>query len=346
MRTLIVGIGALGGVVAARMEAAGASVHLATRSTESAHILKARGLHVTGVGGEVSAGVHHVAPVQDYLGHEPFELIVIATKAADALDVAPALQSMLKPNGIMLPIQNGGVAQLLAARFGECVMGGLSNLGATMTAPGVYEQRNAGHLLIGELATPIGDRAERVQRWLGGAVEIKVTQNITGAIWSKLLVNCSVTTIGAVAGRTMREYIYTAPGRELFDRAYDEALTIALATGARPAPMLVDPVPPGWAGHSVPGAAHTAWLEQIVAAYGDLKPSMLQDFERGRTTEIEFINGYVAALGRTLGLPTPANDAIVATVHAITAREMAPGPANLTDIVARVAVPGAAVGRE
>lgn len=332
VKTLVVGIGALGGVVAARMLDAGADVHLATRDSTSARILKAQGLTVAGIGGDVSARVDHAAAVAEYTSDDPFDLIVLATKAHDAIVVAPALVLLLAQGGTLLPIQNGGVAQLLAERLGTCVLGGLSNLGATMTGPGRYEQRNAGHLLIGELSGGNAARAEIVRRWLGQGVDVKTTSNMTGAIWSKLLLNCSVTTIGAIAGRTMREYIGLPAGRALFERAYDEALSVALATKTRPQRMLVEPIPPGWAGVSVASEAHTNWLREILNAYGDLKPSMLQDFERGRITEIEFINGYVSQLGRRLGIATPANDAIVRVVQAITKRKLQPDP-NLLSVV-------------
>jgi 2-dehydropantoate 2-reductase len=331
---LIVGVGALGGPIAARLRQAGSPVWLATRNAESAAGLRASGLRVTGVGGAVSVEVAEVAPVDEYGTRDPFDLIVLATKAHDAIEVAPRLSGLLGSGGTLLPIQNGGVAQTLADRLGDDrVLGGLSNLGATMTAPGLYEQRNAGHLLIGELAGGESERAERVRQWLGRAVEVRVTPNIRGAIWSKLLLNCSVTTIGAIAGRTMREYIAAPDGRELFDRTYDEALSVALASGARPERMVVDPLPPGWSGRSVPSEAHDAWLDQILKGYGDVKPSMLQDFERGRTTEIDFINGYVVDLGRQLGVRTPANAAVVETVHAITRRQIAPDPTLLGRIL-------------
>jgi 2-dehydropantoate 2-reductase len=71
------------------------------------------------------------------------------------------------------------------------------------------------------------------------------------------------------------------------------------------------------------------WLEQVVDSYGDLKPSMLQDFERGRPTEVDFINGYVVDLGRRLGVPVPASAAIVQTVHAITEGRLVPNAAVL-----------------
>jgi 2-dehydropantoate 2-reductase len=333
MRTLIIGIGALGGLIATRLRASGASPCLATRNADTAARLKASGLRVSGVGGTELADVPEVAPLDAYGGREAFDLVVLATKAQDAVDVAPRLPALLATGGTLLPIQNGGVSQLLAERLGECVLGGLSNLGATMVAPGEYEQRNAGHLLIGELAGGVSERTERVREWIGRAVEVRVTPNIRGAVWSKLLLNCSVTTIGAVAGSTMRSYMALAEGRELFDRAYDEALSVALASGSHPETMLVDPMPPGWAGRSVPGDAHDAWLLRVSDFYGDVKPSMLQDFERGRTTEIEFINGYVVTVGRQHGVPTPVNAAIVETVHAITRGELTPGPALLGRIL-------------
>lgn len=334
MKTLIIGAGALGGLVAARMRAVGRSVSLATRNAPSAAALRASGLRVTGIGGSVAVDLADIAPVDAYLAGDPFDLIVLATKAQDAIEVAPKVCELLGAGGTLLPIQNGGVSQLLAERFGEeRVLGGLSNLGATLVAPGVYEQRNAGHLLIGELTGGVSPRVERIRQWLDGSVDVKVTANLRGCVWSKLLLNCAVTTLGAIAAQTMREYIGTVEGRELFDRTYDEALSVALATGARPERMLVDPVPPGWEGRSVPGEAQDAWLQQVLGAYGDLKASMLQDLERGRSTEIDFINGYIVELGRQLGVPAPVNAAIVETVHAITRKQCLPGPDLLRRVI-------------
>jgi 2-dehydropantoate 2-reductase len=333
MRTLIVGVGAIGGVIAARMEAARRSVFLATRTAESAATLRHSGLCVTGIGGDVSVPAANIAPLADHRGGQPFDLILLAAKAHDAVDVAPTLASMLGEAGTLLPIQNGGVSQLLSERLGGCVLGGLSNLGATMKEPGRYEQRNAGHLLIGELSSRTGNRVERIARWLEGSVEIRTTSNMSGAIWSKLLVNCSVTTLGALAGTTMRQYIEMPSARRLFDRVYDEALSVALAAGVKLETMLVNPVPPGWANRSLPSCEHTKWLEQLLAAYGDLKPSMLQDFERRRVTEIEFINGYVVKRGHQLGVQTPVNEAIVAVVTAITHGRVDPHPRLLTTLL-------------
>jgi len=336
MRTLIIGAGALGGLAGARLAATGAPVRYAVRDEAAAERLRLAGFQISGVGGPVAVPAGDVAPLAAYPAGLDFDLIVLATKAQEAMEIAPRAAHWLAPGGTLLPIQNGAVSRLLADRLGnDRVLGGLSNLGATLHAPGRIEQRNAGHLLIGELSGGVSERAGRVGAWLGRGVEVRVTGNLAGAIWSKLLLNCSVTTLGAIAGRTMREYIGTATGRAAFDRSYDEALSVAFASGARPERMMVDPVPPGWNGHAVPGAEHQAWLDRILAAYGDLKPSMLQDFERGRLTEIDFINGYVADLGRRLGVPTPVNTGIVETVHAIEQGRRSPSPVLLEWLASR-----------
>ena len=334
MKTLIVGAGALGGVIGARLLAAGASVSLATRNAKSAEELKTSDLRVTGNGRDLSIKAGEVAPLAEYSVSGSFDLIILATKARDAIDVAPSLVRLVASGGTLLPIQNGGVPQILAGLIEDkCLLGGLSNLTATMLRPGIYEQSNDGYLLIGELDGGDSDRAERVRRRLSRGVDVKVTPNLQGAVWSKLLLNCSVTTIGAIAGQTMREYIDRPEGRELFYRAYGEALSVALASGVRPEKMLVDPIPPGWNGRSISGEADDPWLIEILSAYGAAKASMLQDFERGRTTEIDFINGYVVDTARRFGLDTPINTAIVEAVYAITRGQSAPNPYLLGQIL-------------
>jgi len=335
MRILIVGIGALGGTIATRALSAGVEVCLATRTEASAKILRS-GLKVSGVGGEASAVPARVAVIEAYEPLEKFDLILLATKAHDALASAPALTHLLTPRGILLPIQNGAVAQMLADSHG-CgrVIGGLSNLGATMVEPGVYEQRNAGHLLIGELAGGPSERVECIAQALKGAIGVRTTANLRGAIWAKLLLNCSVTTLGAIAGRTMRQYMILPGGGEIFRRAYDEALAVAFGTGTQPERMIVDPVPPGWKERAATGKDYDGWIDQILGVYGDLKPSMLQDFERGRRTEIDFINGYVAQLGADNALPVSMNAAITQMVHSIENGAVPPDPVRLVELIGK-----------
>ena len=338
MQILIVGIGALGGTIAARAIRTGLPVRLAARNTDSAEALRRSGLRVSGIGGEVRADAIVVATIEDYGKRDQFDLILLATKAQDTLEVAPRVLRLLAPGGFMLPIQNGGVARVLADRLGEDkILGGFSNLGATMVEPGVYEQKNAGHLVIGELAGGVSERIDRVARTLGRAIEVKASSNITGAIWSKLLINCSVTTLGALCSQTMRQYMETEAGKKVFRRTYEEALSVALATGTRPERLAVDPIPPGLASNIAVEERYESWVEEIIAFYGDVKPSMLQDFERGRKTEVDFINGYVVTLGHASGVPVPMNATITDLVHQIERGVLQPTRDRMNDLAAQTA---------
>src|SRR5262249_31070268 len=97
----------------------------------------------------------------------------------------------------------------------------------------------------------------------------------------------------------------------------EEALSVALAVGTRLERLAVDPLPPGWPSDLCAEERLQSWVEAIVAFYGDIKPSMLQDFERGRKTEVDFINGYVVTVGQASGVPTPMNATITDVVHQI-----------------------------
>src|SRR5260370_18202098 len=175
MKTLMVGAGALGGIIGARLLAGGASVSLATGNATAAEAIKASGLCVTGMGSDLATEARDVAPLAEYSVPGTFDLIVLATKAQDAIDVAPSLVRLLAPGGTLLPIQNGGVPQMLASKLGErCVLGGLSNLTATMLRPGMYEQTNGGYLLLGELGGGASDRTERGLYWVSRAENVKV----------------------------------------------------------------------------------------------------------------------------------------------------------------------------
>jgi ketopantoate reductase len=116
--------------------------------------------------------------------------------------------------------------RILIVGIGAFVLGGLSNPGVTMVRPGVYEQRNGGNLLISELAGGLCDRVAKIAQTLGRAIETRVTPNLRGAFWAKLLLNCSVTTIAAIAAQTMRQYMISFAGKEVFRRIYDGVLSI------------------------------------------------------------------------------------------------------------------------
>ena len=112
---------------------------------------------------------------------------------------------------------------------------------------------------------------------------------------------------------------------------------MALATGTRPERLAVDPIPSGWASNVAVEERYESWVEAIIAFYGDVKPSMLQDFERGRKTEIDFINGYVVTLGNAAGVPVHMNTRIAGLVRQIERGDLQPTPERINDLAAQTA---------
>src|SRR6202011_5446162 len=82
---------------------------------------------------------------------------------------------------------------------------------------------------------------------------------------------------------------------------------------------------------------YESWVEAIIAFYGDVKPSMLQDFERGRKTEVDFINGYVVTLGHASGVPVHMNATITDLVHQIERGVLQPTRDRMNDLAAQPA---------
>ena len=135
----------------------------------------------------------------------------------------------------------------------------------------------------------------------------------------------------------MRQYMETEAGKKVFRRTYAEALSVALAIGTRLERLAVDPIPPGWASNVAVEKRYESWVEAIIAFYGDVKPSMLQDFERGRKTEVDFINGYVVTLGHASGVPVHMNATITGLVHQIERENLPPTPDRMNDLAAQTA---------
>jgi len=110
-RILIVGVGALGGTIATRALNAGVSVFMAVRNDEMARSLRFSGLRISGAGAPIIVPAVKIATIEQYRGIEKFNFILLATKAHEALELAPQLLDLLQPAGAIVSLQNGCVRQ-------------------------------------------------------------------------------------------------------------------------------------------------------------------------------------------------------------------------------------------
>jgi 2-dehydropantoate 2-reductase len=299
----VLGAGALGCAMGGTLAAAGSNVTLIARSREHVEAINANGLVLRDAdGGE---RVVKVAAATDARGLAPADLVIVLVKSFHTEAAIEGYQAALGEHTIVMSLQNGlGHEEVLARAVGRArLLAGKTYVGGVFLAPGVVRAGVQGKLtLIGEPDGGISERVRRVAAEFERAgLATTVSDNITGTIWDKLLVN---TATGALSGITRLPYgrLYALPELEAVAvAAVAEAMAVAHALGVRLS--ITEPV--------------QAWRLAGAGLGPGFKASMLQSLEKGSVTEIDFINGAVVTEGERLGIPTPVNRTLVACVKGI-----------------------------
>ncbi len=333
-RIAVVGAGAIGGVTAAFLAQAGHDPALVCKHMEIAKRAKAPGLRVFGVRGELRAPVHAVERVPQLEG--PLDLVFLATKATDMLEAAQELLPLLSPDSLVVSQQNGICEEALAQVLGrERVVGCVVGFGATMHGPAEVEMTSGGEFVIGNLDHQDDPRLEPVRRLMDLVAPTRISNNIMGELFAKLIINSCINSLGAITGLYLGELLARARARRVFIAIMREAMAVADAMGIE--------VEKGAGGKldfraflaeaPLAGFKRHLLIRLIGFKYRRLKSSSLQSLERGKPTEIDYLNGYLVAKGRKLGVPTPVNSRVVELVKAIEEGRRRVAPANLDDPV-------------
>jgi 2-dehydropantoate 2-reductase len=301
MRILIVGAGALGGLVGACLTRAGADVTLVEANTARARLLNEAGLHIMQAGQEeICIPVRVVTSVA---GLPPFDLVFIAVKTyqteAAVLEIMPAVG----PDTRFLSMQNGiGNAEAIARLTGpERVLCGITYHSIQHAGPGRLQYR-AGikPIQIAPFTGTVTPEIEAIgELFRRAGLETNVVPNIDHTVWQKLLHNAVVNSTSAVTGLTCREMLRD---EDLMAFMRDLCREIVAVMRARGVPIVdeEDPFRP---------------IIGSLKALGKNRPSMWQDLSRGMLTEVDALNGAIVAEGRRLGLATPHNEALVHFIH-------------------------------
>jgi 2-dehydropantoate 2-reductase len=221
----------------------------------------------------------------------------------------------------------------------ERTIGASTHYSATLEAPGVVNKTSHGGYAVGELDGKITDRVVEIGRLLGLIEETDVTDNIWGHLWSKLLINVFTNSFGALTGQLFGEFVQTEVGKKLLGALYTESYDVTVKQGIKLVKLIGILDPEFLVVRSEEDAARVALVLDFVAGpdqFGKMKSSMLQDLERGRKTEIDFLNGYIVKKGREVGIPTPVNEAIVEMVKEVEAGKRELTPKNLEEILNRL----------
>ncbi len=337
-RILIEGIGGVGGVIAGGLIRAGHEPVLVTGNPDITRAIERSGLRVRTPRGEerFQAQVH--TRVEDVPREAPFDIALLVMKATAVVEAAEQTAPLLEPSaGYLVTLQNGIVEDDVAAAVGaHRVVSGIVGWGATMHAPGDLERTSEGELHVGELDGTIGPRVRRLARLLEPVTPVVTTGNIRGALWSKLAINCIITSGGAVTGETLGEMLRDPATRRAFLGLYREVVDTAEACGVRLERIAA---PPGLLYLPAGAGALRRGVKDLIMRfvgrrYGALRSSSLQSIERGRPTEIDYLNGYVVRRAEEAGVPVPLNRALVAMIKEIEAGERPLRRDNVRELMA------------
>ncbi|HNX62770.1 MAG TPA: 2-dehydropantoate 2-reductase [Candidatus Limiplasma sp.] len=331
MRVVVIGAGAIGGITAALMRKGGVDVTLVCKHQDIATLSEGRGLHITGYKGDFTIHVHAVAAIEELKGQ--FEVALIATKAYDMPAAARHLLPFLKTDSLVLSLQNGICTDALAAVVGkERTVGCVIGWGATLLGPGELEMTSGGEFIIGRI-TGSQDALKPVQALLSTVTDTLISDNILSELYSKLIVNSCITSLGAICGLKLGEMLKRRQAREIFLAIITEAMAVANAMKLS--------VPPfgGKLDYDKLLRGHRIWdrfrrhavIYLVGLKYRNLKSSSLQSLERGRPTEIDYFNGYIAGKGDELGVPCPINRRLTVMIKEIEGQKRSIKVENLYD---------------
>jgi 2-dehydropantoate 2-reductase len=334
-RVLVVGCGGIGGVLLSRLLEDGRRVAAVARREELAQVLRTRGPVLRDERGErLVRGDLEVFVEPPTEG--AYDFILLATPPNGVEAAARDTAHLLAPDGAMVVLQNGLCEELVARVVGEDkVLGAIVAWGASAPEPGVYERTSSGGLVLGRLAGGQDPQLERLAELLRAVSPVAFTGNLRGARWSKLAINCAISTLGTVGGSRVGPLLLHRFVRRLAMEVFTEVFRVARAEGVK-VEKVASTVDLAWLtlGESerrVPGAllAKHVMLLAIGARYRRLRSSMLAAIERGREPPVDFLNGEVVRRGKAHGIPVPVNEHLLEAVHAMSRRELAPGVETL-----------------
>lgn len=294
-RVAVVGAGAVGGYFGGMLARGGVPVMMIGRPS-FVEAVKRTGLFLDSVKFQDTVRVEASTELSAAAGAD---VVLFCVKTTDTARVSKQLAEIVRPTTLVVSMQNGvNNAEEIRAASGMEALPAVVYVAASVPTPGTVKHLGRGDLVIG----PRSEKTDRVARVFASAeIPCRISENIEGELWTKLVWNCALNAISALGQVTYGEVIASEDARRLVEMAVYETLQVARAKGIQP-PGLEDP------------KAAIAGSFKIAEQMSGTRSSTAQDLARGKHTEIESLNGYVAKLGAKLGVATPVNHTLYTLV--------------------------------
>lgn len=321
---LVVGAGAIGGITAAKMTGEVRRVVVLDANVEHVGRMRDPGLVWEEAGSEHERRLEAYSDPDDIEGD--FDFALVGVKAAyHQAALEPLVERGLARAYVSMG--NGLIQDRMAGIVGEGkLLACLVEWGGSNVGPGRLVRDTIAPFVVGELDGEVRERTRAVATALAPVDEVRLSDNIRGQIWSKLLINSTFTGLSAVSGLRYGGVGEHPEGREvaygIWTEGYDvgmaEGLELEQVLGIHPRDLVV----------REPGDRERAdsAVGVLMELAGNTRPSMLQDLEQGRATEVDVVCGGVVERGREHGIATPLNEGVVELVHSMERGERSPSP--------------------
>jgi len=318
MNIVLLGAGAMGSLFGARLAQAGHAVTLVDIARAHLDAIAAHGLRLDSAAGSAQVPGLAVFEPKDWVGRVQApggrapELLIVFTKTLHTEAALRGVAGAIGPQTQVLSLQNGlgNVEKLAAVVDPARILVGVTTWPADLIGPGHVASHGAGSIRLmqadGRRSAALEQAASALQ---SAGLNCEIDERVWHAIWEKVAFNAALNTLCTVTGCTVDQLALAEDGPELALEIVQEVVAVARASGFDVAP----------------GPVCDKVLHAI-AAHAGHHPSMAQDMQAGRPTEIDSINGAVVARAEALGVAVPATRTLMRLVRLMQARAALPAP--------------------
>ncbi|MGC4110431.1 MAG: 2-dehydropantoate 2-reductase N-terminal domain-containing protein [Nocardioides sp.] len=330
LRIAVLGTGANGAAVGADLTQAGLDVTLIDQWPANVERMRVDGVRQEMPEASTVTPVRalHLCDVATLRGS--FDLVFVVVNAYDTRWACELIKPYLAEDGLAVGLQNGMTVDVMADVLGpRRTLGSVIEIAAAMFDPGVVERHtpvSGTWFALGGLEATAQERARSVADVLRHAGTVSVVDDIRSAKWMKLVVNCAELVTSACLDLPLLQAAQVPGMHQFMVRAGKEAVRTSVDLGHRVVPIFgledVDPDQPEIFVERMLDAVYTQW------SLPHTLTTVLQDWRKGRHSEVDELNGHVVRERARLGGQAPANARTVEVAHRIEAGDLKPGVEN------------------
>lgn len=332
MKTLIIGMGCIGGTVATVMKSSGYDIEVVAHGEENAKLIEEKGFTITGVKGDRIVKFKAYPDVESVQGK--YDIVMIATKYQQMPELAEKSLRLLNDDSVVVGLQNGLCVEQLADVVGENrAVGCMIGFGATMEKKNFVNVTTSGEFYVGMLKGNTSPKLQYLKDMFSTVYPTKIADDINERLYSKLIINSCINAIAGISGKTLGDILTDKTARATFLKIAREAMNVASAMKMNVPKYgaILDYRLLMLSESKLWNAVCSMAVVVVGKMNKNVRPSTLQALETGRRTEIDIMNGYISSLGKKYGVATPVNDKLTEMIKQIEAGERKMGVHNVRE---------------